>query len=142
MAANRFSDIKGLHHIALRVEDIEKSIKFFSEILGFEEKLSFRHPWDREVKKIALLDTGDNSYIEIYSDSSKEIDQGSKYIHIAFRTENVDFLIKRLKKAEIRIIQEPRDVHLNSKPPTDIRVAFIEGPEGEILEFYQSVSGA
>ena len=45
----------GFHHVSMRVKDLEKSRKFYSEGLGFVERFS----WGQEPKKTVLLDTGD-----------------------------------------------------------------------------------
>ena len=48
----------GIHHVALRVRDFEASVKFYSDVLGFVEKIR----WNESPKRIALLDTGNGSY--------------------------------------------------------------------------------
>ena len=51
----------GFHHVSLKVKDLDKSIKFYSEGLGFAERFS----WGKDPKRTVLMDTGDGNYFEI-----------------------------------------------------------------------------
>jgi glyoxylase I family protein len=131
----------GFHHLALRVRDFDKSIKFYSEVLGFKSKIVFPHPWDKNIKKIAMMETGDGNYMEIFSDGPKDLKTNGAFFHVAFRTDNVDAVIERIKKAGFGIIIEPIDLILDPDTPTILRVAMVKGPDGEELEFCQSTKG-
>ena len=53
------------HHIALQTSNFEKSLKFYTEGLGFEV---FRTFTASTGKKVALIDIGEGSYFELFSD--------------------------------------------------------------------------
>ena len=131
----------GFHHLALRVRDFDKSIKFYSEVLGFKSKIVFPHPWDKNTRKIAMMETGDGNYMEIFSDGPDNLKTDGVFFHVAFRTDNVDAVIERVKKAGFEVIMEPKDVPLECGTPTIMRTAFVKGPDGEELEFCQSTMG-
>ena len=52
----------GIHHMALRVGDFDRSIAFYTTVLGFKEKVR----WNESPNRIALLDTGNRSYLEVF----------------------------------------------------------------------------
>ena len=138
---NRTFGVSGFHHVALRVKDFNKSIKFYREALGFDVKINFPHTRDKNIK-IAMMDVGDGNYIEIFSDSKTgKIDTESAgcWFHIAFRTEDVDEIVERAKKFGVPVTREPSDVVLDAEVQTPIRAAFISGPDGESIEFLKNI---
>jgi catechol 2,3-dioxygenase-like lactoylglutathione lyase family enzyme len=42
------------------------------------------------------------------------------------------------RKAGAEVTVEPRDVSLSSDPPMPIRIAFFKGPDGELIELFES----
>jgi len=52
MKAKHPLSINGMHHVSLRVRDMDKSLAFYREILGFHPKTSFLLDWT------SLRDTG------------------------------------------------------------------------------------
>jgi glyoxylase I family protein len=60
----------GFHHVSMKVRDLDKSIKFYTEGLGFVERFS----WGQAPQRTVLLDTGDGNYFEI---SQGNPEQGS-----------------------------------------------------------------
>jgi len=50
----------GFHHVSLKVSDLNRSIQFYTEGLGFVEKIS----WGEGLQRRVLLDTGDGNYFE------------------------------------------------------------------------------
>jgi glyoxylase I family protein len=121
----------GFHHVFLRVSDIEKSIKFYTEVLGFVEKTS----WGSGAGKMILLDTGDGNYFELGQGSLSE---GGSYQHVAIRTDNCDEALEAARAAGAPITMEPKDVDLPSNPPIKVRIAFFKGPDGEVIELFQN----
>ena len=122
----------GFHHVSFRVRDIEASIKFYVEGLGFVPKLS----WGQGEKRTVLLDTGDGNYFEI-SGGGSDMPEGI-FRHVALRTTDCDTAIERARTAGAEITVEPKDVLLPSDPPTPVRVAFFKGPDGEVIEYFQN----
>ncbi|MGO0061826.1 VOC family protein [Brevibacillus fluminis] len=53
----------GFHHVALRANDFAATVAFYTEGLGFVR----RHGWGEGAKEVALLDTGDGNYMEIFA---------------------------------------------------------------------------
>jgi len=124
----------GFHHVSMRVQDIEASLKFYVEGLGFAPKLS----WGQGEKRTVLLDTGDGNYFEISGGGSDTPKPEGIFLHLALRTTDCDTAIERARAAGAEITVEPRDVMLSSIPPTPIRIAFFKGPDGELIELFQN----
>jgi glyoxylase I family protein len=124
----------GFHHIAIKVRDFEASVKFYSEGFGFKERIS----WGEGDGRAILLDTGDGNYLEIFAGGSKELKPEGSIIHMAFRTDDVAKAVEAARAAGAEITVEPKDVVVSNNPATPIRIAFCKGPDGEILEFFQS----
>jgi catechol 2,3-dioxygenase-like lactoylglutathione lyase family enzyme len=139
---NKVTGCKGFHHLALRVSNIDASIKFYSDVLGFKLKMDFPHPWDEKVKKIAFLDTGDGNYLELFSNASSgnhlDTNTAGEFFHVAFRPKNMDAIIERAREAGVEITLEPSDVHLESDNPTDVKVAYLQGLDGETIELIEN----
>jgi glyoxylase I family protein len=123
----------GFHHLSMSVRDLEKSIKFYVEGLGFTERVS----WGTPPKRTVLLDTGDGNYFELSKGESDKTFEEGVFKHIALRVDDCDAAIELARKAGAEVTMEPRDVNLSSEPSIPIRIAFFKGPDGEIVELFQ-----
>lgn len=123
----------GFHHVALRAHDFEGTVKFYTEGLGFTE----RHSWGEGDKRIVLLDSGDGNYLEVFAGGTEQKPEGS-YFHVAFRSNDVDAAVRHAVAAGAVVTVEPKDAVLGDNPPTPVRIAFVKGLNGEIIEFFQS----
>ena len=63
----------GLHHVAIEASDFDRSLRFYTEGLGFRNVLTF----PEEGQTVAMLDTGDATYVELFSGGSGEKTSGS-----------------------------------------------------------------
>lgn len=124
----------GFHHVAIRVGDFDASVKFYKEILGFKETIS----WGEGDKSAIMLDTGDGNCFEIFAGGVKGQKPEGAFIHVALRTSDCDAAIEKVRSAGMEVTMEPTDVTIQSTPPTPVRIAFFKGPDGEMLEFFQN----
>jgi catechol 2,3-dioxygenase-like lactoylglutathione lyase family enzyme len=118
----------------MQVRDIEASIRFYTEALGFVHKLT----WGQGAKRTVLLDTGDGNYFEITGGSTSEPDPNGHFRHVALRATDCDAVIEKVRAAGAEVTVEPKDVSLPSDPPTPIRIAFFRGPDGELIELFDN----
>jgi glyoxylase I family protein len=123
----------GVHHIAVEASDFDRSLRFYADGLGFRNVLTFLE----EGKTVAMLDTGDGTYVELFSGGSGERPRGS-VLHFAVRTNDCDAATALARAAGGAITQEPIDVVLEGDPPVPVRYSFCEGPDGEQIELFQS----
>jgi len=123
----------GFHHVFMKVRDLDKSIKFYTEGLGFVEKFS----WGEAPNRMVLLDTGDGNYFEISQGDPNQTHEDGAFQHIALRTDDCDAAIEAARAAGAEVTIEPRDVTLDAGVTLQLRIAFFKGPDGEVIEFFQ-----
>ena len=58
----------GFHHVFLKVSDLNRSIKFYTEALGFVEKVS----WGEGAQRLVLLDAIDREVAPIEREDRRE----------------------------------------------------------------------
>ena len=133
----------GIHHVAIEAEDFETSLRFYTEGLGCVERLRF----SESDRTITLLDTGDGSYIELFS--PEEADEsgpraeggpqpsGPALFHFALHVKDCDDATDRAKRAGAEVTKAPTDLTLDGDPPTPCRYSFVRGPSGESIELMQ-----
>ena len=124
----------GFHHVSMKVRDLEKSLKFYTEGLGFVEKVS----WGKAPRRTVLLDTGDGNYFEISQGDPKQVQEPGIFGHIALRSDDCEAAIEAARSAGAEVTLETRDVNLPSDPPLQLRIAFFKGPDGEVIELFQN----
>ena len=52
----------GTHHIAVQTQDFQASVAFYTEVMGMQKMVE----WDGSGRRIALLDIGDGSHLELF----------------------------------------------------------------------------
>lgn len=136
----------GFHHIAIRAYDFEASLKFYTEGLGFVRRYGWgvdgRANGERD-SRAALLDTGDGNYLELFAGGTRQpggVPLDEVVLHFAFRTDDTDAALERARQAGATVTQETKSVvpaHAES-PEQTFRIAFVRGPDGELIEFFQN----
>ena len=53
----------GFHHVAIRVYDFDATVRFYTEVLGFTDKVR----WGEGDNRAIMLDTGDGNYLEVFA---------------------------------------------------------------------------
>ena len=126
------------HHIALQTSDFEKSLKFYTEGLGFEVFKTFTASTG---KNVALIDIGEGSYFELFSDGEVKDDKrdyAGRYFHLALKVDDAKAAYERaLEYGGEEMGKAPREMELPTNPPMPVVIGFIKGPDGEELEFFQ-----
>jgi len=125
----------GFHHVSMRVRDLDKSLKFYKEGLGFVEKVS----WGKAPNRTVLLDTGDGNYFEISQGDPNQNPPEGIFAHIALRTDDCKAATEAARAAGAQVTMEPREITLEASPSTlQLYISFFKGPDGEIIEFFQN----
>lgn len=125
--------LKGFHHIAIICSNYTVSKSFYTEVLGFEV-LDENYRESRRSYKCDLA-LPDGSQIELFSfpDAPKRPSrpeaQGLR--HLAFRVDNLDDAIARLKTNQVE--SEP----IRVDEYTGKRFTFFNDPDGLPLELYE-----
>lgn len=126
----------GLHHVAIKVYDFDKTIRFYTRGLGLKKVYN----WGKGDSRGALLDAGDGAYVEVWAGGKapeEGRDAGPIY-HFALRVANTDAVFKKAVAAGGKPTVKPHDVTIPGKPPVTVHIAFCEGPDGESIEIFQN----
>jgi len=131
--------IEGLsfHHAALQVSDFEKSLKFYTEGLGFT---LFRKWTAGTGKTLALIDMGSKEYFELFSDGEKRTHddaEAGSFLHLALRVKDTKAAYARAIEYGASPLTEPKHVDIPSDPVLPVSLSFVKGPDGEQIEFFQ-----
>ncbi|MEX2388361.1 MAG: VOC family protein, partial [Phycisphaeraceae bacterium] len=129
------------HHVAIRVRDFDRSLAFYTDVLGFTGKIA----WGDAPGRAIMLNTGDGNYLEIFErpDQPAPPAEEGTILHFALRTNDTDAILERARAAGCPVTMEPKTVNIPNKlpavaTPVPVRIAFVKGPEGEVIEFFQN----
>lgn len=123
-----------LMHTMLRVQDLEKSIKFYTELLGMQ--LIRKQDFPDGKFTLAFLGYGPeetHTVLELtYNYDHGPYDKGTGYGHIALETDDIYATTEVLRQAGAEITREPGPM----KHGTTL-IAFIKDPDGYLVELVQ-----
>ncbi len=125
--------ITGIHHYQLKCKgyaEFEKTVSFYRDTLGIPVARS----WGEGDGSGIMLDTG-AGIIEIFANAEDVLPMGA-IRHIALATNDTDVCIEAARAAGYTVTVEPKDIAIPSNPPYPARIAFIIGPVGEEIEFF------
>ena len=121
-------------HTMLRVGDLERSIKFYTEILHM--RLLRREEYPEGKFTLAFVGYGDeqnHTVLELtHNWDTDRYDLGNAFGHIAIEVENADAACEAVKQAGGRVVREADPMKHGT-----IVIAFIEDPDGYKIEFIQ-----
>ena len=125
----------GFHHVAIRAYDFEKTLKFYQEALGYERV----YGWGAAPSRAAMLGMGDGNYTEVFEGRPAEqiIPEGA-VLHYAVRVADTDAAYARAIAAGAENVSVPADVDIQGDRVVRVRIAFIKGLDGEVIEFFQN----
>ncbi|HWC58833.1 MAG TPA: VOC family protein [Verrucomicrobiae bacterium] len=129
---------KKLLHTRYRVNDLEKTVKFYKDVLGLEEIRRNKSPRGSEL--VFLKTPGSEELIEItYFPGSGPVQVQPDLTHLAFEIENLEAFGKHLASLGLKFSDGP------TKSSSGSTFAFIDAPEGyeiELIEMPKSGGGA
>lgn len=125
----------GFHHVAYRAFDFDKSVEFYQKGFGYPVHFT----WGEEPKRAAMIDVGSGDYIEVFEGGKApgEVAEGV-LMHFALRVPNTDEAFAKAVAAGAKVEMEPKDVLIKGTPETLVRIAFVKGPDNEVIEFFQN----
>ena len=124
----------GTHHLAVQTQDLDVSLRLYRDVLGMPVVAEFGPP----ERRILLLAIGDGSHIELFAPPpgfTAPADGAFPLTHIALSTSDARAATERVRAAGYTITTEPKDMQLDTIKAT---IAFFKGPDGEVIEFFQT----
>lgn len=134
----------GFHHVAIKVRDFDAAVRFYTG-LGFTEKVAWGERIPDGDSRACFLDTGDGNYIEIFSGGGDPTDrhpwgEGAAILHYSIRVADCAAAVRLAESLGAKVTMEtkPITIHGNRGQVIPIKIAFVQGPGGEVLEFYEN----
>jgi lactoylglutathione lyase len=124
--------IKGIGHLALTVENMDKSLEFYCDILGFHRAFEIRddenQPW------IEYIKVSPGQFIELfYGGLTKQQEKRNQigFNHICLEVNDINEVANHLKMKGLTLDVEP------TKGKDNNYQCWIKDPDGNRIEFMQ-----
>lgn len=128
-------NIVGIGHIAIRVKDIDKTLAFYRDKLGFKEMFRI----EREGRLwLMYLRVTDTQYIELFPDAVGDRAPSREAVglnHICLEVDSIDRVLADVAKAGIPLT---RDKQMGADGNLQ---AWIEDPDGNRIELMEMGAG-
>ena len=123
-------------HVSIRTSNLERSMQFYQKY--FWMKMVSRKEIPQNDAVIAFLETEGIPFrleLTLYK-SQKKFEQAPYenrvFDHLAFSVKGIDELVKKMKADGVTVTDEPFNLG-----PTGNRIAFIEDPDGTLIELIE-----
>ena len=132
------TNLPRLDHVAFQVSDLERAIKFYTEKLGL--KFLFKKVDEAHGEAFAYLEMeGANLELLQMLGNQPAPSDGQEIRppycpHLAFRTDNLERQVERLKRENIEIVSGPLEI------AGSVRWLYIHDPDHNIIEFIEYLS--
>ena len=128
--------IKAIAHWALKVSDLDHSLAFYRDTLGFREMMRLHH--DNGDVWLVYLRITDTQFVELFpgGEGTRAPGRDATAInHICLEVESVDGAAEHLRKIGVKLTAEPK-LGLDGN-----RQAWFEDPDGNRIELMQMLPG-
>jgi lactoylglutathione lyase len=124
-----------LLHTMLRVGDLEKSIAFYTQLLGMKLLSSQEYPeGEYTLAFVGYHDEADCTVLELtYNWGKQHYDLGTAFGHIALATDDIYKTCEALAAEGVNITRMPGPM----KDDASVLIAFLEDPDGYKIELIQ-----
>lgn len=126
-------------HTMIRVGDLERSIAFYTEVLGMRLLRRKDYPGGRfTLAFVGYDDESSSAVIELtYNWDIEHYDMGTGFGHIAIGVEDIHATCERIRAGGGEITREPGPMKHGSTV-----IAFVRDPDGYAIELIEQGSGA
>ncbi|KPB06473.1 VOC family protein [Bacillus sp. CHD6a] len=125
--------IKRLEHVGIMVKDIQTSLEFYTNVVGFSLKGQLDHP-NGEIK-LAFLGFNETAEteLELIQGYNDNLPVEGKVHHLALTVDDVEAEHDRLKRLGVTFIEQEI-----TTLPNGARYIFFAGPDGEWIELFET----
>jgi catechol 2,3-dioxygenase-like lactoylglutathione lyase family enzyme len=137
--------ICGIHHVCVRVDDIEQAIAWYGEKLDFSVKrrsvveqlpgVEVAFLTDQCGAHLEIIGSGERRRHAVGQNFGEQLAQRG-WNHICFSTDNVDAIMADLASRGV-----PAVLPANDYPEGPARTALVQDLEGNLIEFYGPMNG-
>lgn len=130
--------ITGIAHTAVTVKDMDESIRFYTQVLGFKKAFSIPHyvtgePW------IEYLKVSSGQFIELFYGGAEEhpwTDALVGFNHLCFQVDDINTSVQKIRDAGYPVDSEPRQGADHNWQ------AWVTDPNGIRIELMQIMPGS
>ncbi len=122
--------ITGLAHIGIKVRDMAASLKFYTEVLGFEKTGEQMFG----TSHLAFLNIG-TCILELIQGAQYEERTAGQVDHIAVEVKGIEALVEKLKAQGVQFLSD--EVNVAPGLLDGVKNIFFVGPDGERFEFFE-----
>ena len=122
--------ITGLAHIGIKVRDMAASLKFYTEVLGFEKTGEQMFG----TSHLAFLNIG-TCILELIQAAQYEERTAGQVDHIAVEVKGIETLVEKLKAQGVQFLSD--EVNVAPGLLDGVKNIFFVGPDGERFEFFE-----
>jgi catechol 2,3-dioxygenase-like lactoylglutathione lyase family enzyme len=131
--------VRGIDHVGVVVADLERSLRFYRDLLGIRVLREITG-WSDQRVLIADLDLGDGRLLELIerpqADPRPEGDTG---MHVAIVVDDIEAVWTRLTEAGVPARSRPVTLHDSGPRWNGVAVAYVSDPDGVTVELVQAV---
>ena len=122
-------------HTMLRVGDLERSVKFYQDVLGMRLLRTSENPeYKYSLAFLGYDDEDKSAVLELtYNWGVSEYELGTAYGHIAIGVDDIYATCEAVKSAGGKVTREPGPVTGGKSV-----IAFVEDPDGYKIEFIEN----
>ena len=122
-------------HTMLRVGDLEKSIKFYTKVMGMQLlRTNENKQYEDTIAFLGFGAESEDAVIELtYNWGTTKYDLGTAFGHIAIGVDDIYITCDAIKAAGGNVTREPGPVKGGST-----HIAFVKDPDGYMLELIQN----
>ena len=125
--------ITGIGHIAITCKDIDRSLDFYTRVLGLPE--AFRMNNDDGSLWMVYLKTGGDDFIELFTNGGDQADipsNASGFKHLCLWVDDIETTLHDLRTRGLDV--DPEDIRTGR---SKCRQVFIADPDGVRIELMQ-----
>ena len=128
--------VKSLAHAALKVNDLDRSLAFYRDTLGFKEMMRINN--DDGSLMLVYLRMTDTQFIEIFPGGEGDVAPGwnaNAINHFCLEVDDIQMVAADLRKRGVAFLHEPK-IGLDGNWQ-----CWIGDPDGNRIEFMQMMPG-